>query len=134
MGSPLTVQQTNSDTSVLVDHDFSPLLVSGISQPLTLSTTTIVNSVTVQFSNSFVNDGFAYLDIVQDDGTGKPSNAPTAIFRPALKPHGIFTVSATRFTSSLPLQASPVHIVLRTQNVISIGYGALNVVTGSRHR
>jgi hypothetical protein len=132
VGSPLTVQQTNSGSSILVQQGSNPLLVSGIGQPLTLTASIIINSVTVQLSNVSYNEGYAYVDIVKDDGTGKPSNSSTDIIATSVTQVWELE-SGTYAFDFLPtvVPGALFHIVLRTQNVGAVSNSSLTVTTGS---
>src|SRR5205814_7682154 len=67
--------QTNTGNSIVIQQDFNPLAVTGIAQRVDIDSPLTVDSVTVQFANSFPKNGYAYMDLVKDDGTGKPSSS-----------------------------------------------------------
>ena len=132
VGTPEAVQQTNSDSSILVQQDLGPLQVSGISQRLSVTSPMIINSVAVQFTNTFPKDGYAYVDIVKDDGTGKPSNTSSDILATSIdKAFDLQTGSYTFNFLPTVIPAGAFQIVLRTQNVGPISYSALTATTGS---
>ena len=132
VGSPLTVQQTNSDTSNLIQQGSTPPLMNGISQPLTLTAPIIVNSVSLQLSNVSYNEGYAYVDIVKDDGTGKPSNNSTDIIATSITQ--VWELQSGTYTfnfSPIAVPGGVFHIVLRTQNVTAGSGSSLTITTGS---
>src|ERR1041385_5350430 len=67
-----------ADTSTLIYKDFGVLL-SGVGQRVVLTAPITVLSVTTQIRSSFAVGGYIYLDLVKDDGSGKPSNVPSDI-------------------------------------------------------
>ena len=72
--SPLQfdIVQVNADSSIVVQQDSDPLVVSGIAQRLVTRRQVTLTDVTVNYSSDLPKNGNVYVDIMSDDGTGKP--------------------------------------------------------------
>src|SRR5258705_3016398 len=80
-------QQAASGSSILIQQDFNPLAVSGIAQRIALTSAMNINSITVQFANTFPKNGYMNMDLVKDDGSGKPSKSPADVIATSSNPN-----------------------------------------------
>src|ERR1700676_1516825 len=126
---PVLIEQINASSSVLVQENYDPLQVSGLAQKVVIGNPLTVTAVTVEFQNKFPNAnapiGYAYVDIVKDDGTGKPSNQVADIL--GTSTNQASGVHGESFTLTMPAVAVPAgtfYVVVRTQNVSVNGYSA----------
>ncbi|MGZ5508772.1 MAG: WD40/YVTN/BNR-like repeat-containing protein, partial [Limisphaerales bacterium] len=127
-----SIDQTNTGSSILIQQDFNPLAVSGIAQQLSTNTALTIDSVTVQFDNSFPKNGYAYMDLVKDDGTGKPSNSAADILSTSSNVNGGGGAGSFTFNfRAITVPAGTFHLVVRTQNISSNGYSIFSEITGS---
>src|ERR1700683_5869742 len=129
--NPALVEQVNANNSILVQENSDPLQVSGIAQRVVVGNPLVVTAVTVQFQNTSPKSGYAYIDLVNYNGTGNPSNQSAGILGTSTNLYP--GVNGGSFTFNMPAVAVPAgtfYVVGRTQYVSVNADSACLIVTG----